>query len=497
MSGLVAFYESHINGFSDQNLLKLILGNKKIDEATILTLVQECREQLINTPYDLTQFYKKLLTITLLISRLKGSLDPLLPHLNALIEKGETEKSYGSFQFYEATISIAKLLINKHYDPYKVTQLEKGGVLFESGGYFFDRNIIKPQESVLLSLIWVYLGWVNYDEEIFNAGLNLVKFCMNFCDKDERPFKGLWTQESEYDPLELYSNFSLLSLINSYFKTNSKDLLLIEKKLEKIKSVENQKIDILNALLRYEFCNLIHNNTPFPDFQETLASCDVDPSLAFLKYDFEDLSLAWSGCGVNTGLGTIHKKYNQVVSFGPQYSPLSNLSYFGIYRNSNGSSDGFKDVKIEKEVDKCQLSGWTRLVSPRTLSRNKNFFLKPFPSDQWVFFDMLANKDIINIETRVNKIIEETHLFFTFFIISDKVITQENKTIKPASLEQYQGKNQPLIFEKQGEILHIVPLFEGDMRLIPLAGQTYFWSANFLLTFSIKKRLMSYSWKIQ
>jgi len=199
---------------------------------------------------------------------------------------------------------------------------------------------------------------------------------------------------------------------------------------------------------------------------------------------------------VNTGLGAIHKKGIQIVSFGPHFYPLADSDCFGIYRTSNGSREGFKDLTIEREEERCQFKGWSRIISPTPCYVSKQNFSYIHPGEQWLFFDIRAEKESLELDVRLDKCLQEAPLSFAFFISAEKASVKGEGTLMPGSLERYQGKAASLTFEKHGEIFSLHPEFEGEMQLIPLEGKHHFWSADFLIAFPLTEKLKVYSWKL-
>lgn len=245
------------------------------------------------------------------------------------------------------------------------------------------------------------------------------------------------------------------------------------------------------------FKKLIEKQAPFPDVYVEPVFHTIDPSLGFIRYDYESLSLVCSACGVNTGLGAIHKKGVRVVAFGPHYYPLADSDCFGIYRPSNGSTDGFKDLIMESEESQCRFKGWSRLVSPQSEEPLKQTIPDKEPGNQWIFFDIQAQKESLDIDVCLSQCLETTPLAFAFFVSAQKVCIGKEKTLRPGSIERYQGKSNTLVFEKDQEFLTLIAQYPGDMQVIPLAGKQHFWSADFLIAFPITEKLKLLSWKVE
>lgn len=496
MSGLVTFYKSRIDDLNDKEGIKAILNGEKVSEATIFSLIEECQALSVEGPQDSILFYQKLLTIILLIPYMKGSNPTFDLHVEELLKRGKREGYWSTLQLPTALCALSTFLSTGVYERLETQQLEKGGVLLDSGSHIFDGNVIKPFETTLIALIWLYLGWANHDEETLNAGLKTAEFCINLCDKEGVPFQGLWTRESEYNSLRLHSSLALLFSIASHIRLSSKMNVMKEMLYEKLEKETLDDSEPLTFLLAMKFRELIETGTSYPEVERTVTVHDIDQSLGFLRYEYEDLSMACSVCGVSTGLGAIHKNGMHIVSFGPHFYPLADSESFGIYRTSNGSREGFKDLTMERSEDSCQFRGWSRLIMPGSPHVSKQNFSFAHPGDQWLFFDIKAEKENLEVGIRLDKCIDETPLTFTFFISADEACIEGQNKLLPGSLERFQGENAPINLIKDGKITTIQPSFEGEMQVIPLAGKKHFWSADFLLAFPLTEKLKLYSWHI-
>jgi len=496
MSGLVTFYKDRLEELDDKEAIKSILKNEKVDETAVFSLIKQCQETSVDSPQDILVFYKKLLTLILILpfsDRDNRSSDL---HVKKLLKRGNREGYWSSFQLPMAYAALSSYLTTGEYDKLDVKQLEKGGVLLESGHHIFDGSVIKPIESAHLALIWLYLGWANQDEELLGAALKLAQFCMNFCDNNGTLFQGLWTREEEYLPFELHSALALLFSISSHLRLSSKMNVIKEVLYKKLEEEEVTQVDSMTLLLAINFRKLIDENRPYPEITRGLTLYSMDHSLGFMRYDHQNLSLACTGCGVNTGLGAIHKRGVHIVSFGPHYHPLADSDCFGIYRTSNGSREGFKDLTIESEEDGCQFRGWSRLISPQPSRVSKQNFSCSNPGEQWLFYDIRAEKDNLQLDVRLDNDPHDASVSLAFFVSAEKAMMEGEEPLIPGALERYHGKSSIVSFEKDGEILSIHPQFEGEMQLIPLAGKRHFWSADFLLAFPLTEKLKPYSWKL-
>ena len=480
----------------DKEAIKAILSDEKVDETALFSLIQDCQEISIETPRDILLFYQKLLTLILILpySERRSASSDL--HVKELLKKGSRDGYWSSFQLPTASAALASYLVTGEYEKLDVKQLEKGGVLLDSGNHSLDGNVIKPIESAHLALIWLYLGWANQDEELLGSGLSLAQFCINFCDREGSPFQGLWTRESDYLPMELYSSLSLLFSIASHLRLSSKMNVMKEALLKKLEEERFEHVDSLTLLLALRFRKLIEEKVPHPEVSAGHTLHDIDQSLGFMRYDHQSLSLACSVCGVNTGLGAIHKRGIHIVSFGPHYHPLADSDYFGIYRTSNGSREGFKDLTLERDEEGCHFRGWSRLISPQPGDLSKQNFTYSSPGEQWLFCELRAEREDLQLDVRLSKAIQDSSLSFAFYISAERASVEGEVVLTPGALERYQGKSARITFEKDGEVLSLHPEFDGEMQLIPLAGERHFWSADFLLAFPLSEKLKTYSWTL-
>ncbi len=464
MSGLVTFFKARqeeIRG--DDPLIKAVdafLTGKEGDEILLFSAAEKCCRMPINTLQELIEYYRSVLSILLLRKLCETKDEKLDEKLVALIKKGKREGFGNCFELQKGYEALASYLFEEKEPELEFKQLEKGAML--------QGPIPHPMQNAHMGLIALYLGSIWEDEELLQKGVKSAEFCLSLCDHNGELFQGIWIKEADYHLEVLEETLALFFKITTHFLHSSR-LEIAVKTLSKLKDV-----DPFISLFRCAFEKL-----SFPTIQQKVSHFDIDRSLGFFRYEYEDMSLVVSALGFNTGMGSIHKKGVQIVSMGPHYAPLADSNYYGISRASNGSQEGFKDLKIESENDKGEIEGWTRVIS----------------SEQWLFFNLKAEKEKIDLMVRQSHHNESTPLYFVFFVSADKGIV-EKEEFHPGTLNRYFGKSHNVLFEKGGESIEIIPQFDGEMKLIPLAGKKHFWSAGFLLAFSLNKKLYPYSWAV-
>jgi len=495
MSDLLSFYKSRFSLLDDKEMIQAILQGEAIDTHTSLSLIRNCEDMVIETPQMMLAFYRNLLHVVLMLSLSQKKDRSRLFRAKNLLKKGEIEGYWHSFPLSRAFFALSSYLVTGTHVELDAEQLERERMFFEFGHHSVDSDVIRPIESVYLSLSWLYLGVVSRNETLIRAALKLTSFCMHFCDKTGALFQGLWTKEWDYCPSILYSALFLLFSVTSCLFYNEKMLEMKSLLFQRLQEVQKNRVDLLILLFEIGFQRLIEGKPSYPNFSSDLVCHDIDVSLGFMRYTFQDLHLACTACGVNTGLGAVHKHAIHIVSFGPHFYPLSDPRYFGIYRTSNGSKEGFKDLAIQHGEERCRFQGWVRLISPLLDDRSKQCFSSVRPGRQWVFFDMRVEGADIQLNVRLNQCLQTFPLAFVFFVSADKVHLGEGRELLPRSLEKYQGCATTLTLEKEGKSCLLCPQFMGEMEVIPLEGQGHFWSADFLIAFPLTQALTLYSWK--
>ncbi len=143
-----------------------------------------------------------------------------------------------------------------------------------------------------------------------------------------------------------------------------------------------------------------------------------------------------------TSLGLIR----EVRAFGPQAFPLSDLNRFGIY----GTAE----------------EGWVRT------------FALP---EVWFHLQTERQEALSRLALRFVGLKPETPLAFVFYVQA-QTCQIGNQTLKPKSLQRFQGEASAALFEGK---LKIESSQIHKTQVIPLAGEGCFWNADFLLAFEL------------
>lgn len=444
MSGLVTFSYDRQEVISEDPLNEAsdcYFQEGKVSE----TLLFRCVDHLGKHKEE---FYPSLCTLLFLRKYADIRNEKLDHEFSALIALGKREFFGGSLPLQKGYDALANyLLFGSQTKGFDFKQLEKGGTLFKDP---FPHLL----ENAELGLLACYLGKEWNNEELFGKGTKICEFFELLVSHHGELFQGIWIPEEGYHE-KLLETVNLL--IHPDYEPRSSFLCLMK-----------------SALGDHHFS------------QARKGLSVMDRSLGFLKYEWKDLSLVSSLAGKKTGLASIQKKGISIVSMGPHFVPLADSDYYGIFRPSNGSQEGFKDLSIELSEGRGKMEGWTRMVSPDEGDL----------SQSWLHFNLQAKEEEVTLTIRKSHETEK-ELYFVFFVSADHAQMEEGEAFFPKALNRFEGASQKVLFEKGESLLEITPDFEGEMKLIPLAGGTHFWSANFLVAFSIPKKLSPYSWTVK
>lgn len=480
MSGLVTFFSSPLKDAQGDALLAKLRGEKN-DEIVLFPLVQKCLDFEIETLNDVYSYYETVITL-LFLRKLSGAREAKIEaHLPSLLKKGECHGGWKTVALQEGYHALASYLYDGRSVSPEMKQLEKGGVLQDGGHHHLFLQLPHPYQASMLALVSFYIGWELKDEEWMHRGVKLTEFCLSLCDQHGDLFQGLWIPEEEFSR-DAVSRFSLLYLVASKVCLSSKVQVLSE-------AVDGGQADLFLALFALGFQKLIEEDKPFPKVHEGIKLYDLDRSLGFLRYEEGDLSLACSYSGANTGLGAFHKKGVHITSFGPHFAPLSDSSCYGIFRSSNGSQEGFRDLSLEIGEGKALCQGWVPIGSPESPLL--------IPGRQWLYFSLEGEGENVEMTTRLSQYDEENPLYFAFFISADKALLESGSLFQPKTLDKYQGETQKICLIKGEAQVTLTPQFKGEMEVIPLAGEDHFWSADFLIAFPMREKMKALTWEIK
>ena len=500
MRDLVTFYRDRLHLFSEEDswcrAIKNCYLEKRVDEALIASLLDECRNPTVDSPQDYLRYLRKLVFLSFL-----HRFQPMpmgVSTLKKIYQKIYTQGFWKDFQLGEALYTLGCHLAGLSSPALEPKQLAKGGILLEAGNYLPDGGVPHPLLNAELVLVWLFIGWETENDLLIHAALKWVHVSMGLFDHENRPFHGIWLRESEYHPLSFCSLYFLLFSVSSEMLISSKIRHLADSLFDALKEVDDAAfkappIFLLFFALGFES---LYEKKKCPEVNGSYSMNEVDESLGYLSARQNDISLACSFSGVNTGLGALHKTHVRIVSFGPHFTPLADSDRYGLHRTSSGITDPFRDLEFDKKTDTFEVKGWTRIISPYASHVCHQNMTMTQPGGQWLYFSASGNGEKIFFESRLSEHDEKYPLYFAYFITADQAHIEGRQSLTPATLNRYQGPSKSTTFEKGEEKLTLHPQMEAEMHVIPLAGSHHFWAADFLVAFPFEDHHKAYSWEI-
>jgi hypothetical protein len=172
-------------------------------------------------------------------------------------------------------------------------------------------------------------------------------------------------------------------------------------------------------------------------------------------------------------MGYLTKGGLQIVAMGPHYPPLYSEKGFGLFYLSQNTALS----------SSTHYEGWSRTTGFEEERASLGA--------DWVRCEVRCDKGYHFSVTRQK--VRDDPLYFSFFVVCDS-LTVDGKEIKPLSLDRYCGPAQRIILKKGEDTLH----FDGvsqKVEILPLAGEEFFWGANFMIAFELEsnnKKFNSY-----
>ena len=183
--------------------------------------------------------------------------------------------------------------------------------------------------------------------------------------------------------------------------------------------------------------------------------------------------------GDHTGLGSIDLGKMSVVSMGPHYFPLGDLTRFGIYREG----EDFSDV----EESSTRISGWTKLIAcDRSFGSGAT----------WINFSAEKTSSDIFLQASFENGKGEDPFAFVFFVKADEIKISDKRFVKGA-LSSFQGMGSSVDMISGCDITVLSLQFKAPVQIIPLAGGDFFWGADFLIAFEIHDLDKKYLWALR
>lgn len=334
----------------------------------------------------------------------------------------------------------------------------------QNGACFREAKIPDPYALAEEGVLWAALGVIENKKELCQAAVKLANWQLHLLDHRYFPFQGIWTKSAHLP--EILAYHSLLFSMAFAFSGEERFQRAAAGIRPHLQGIEIPELprQISRFLHDRKVSQEKYHLSPFLE----------EMVLGMTKASGPNWSAVAAVSGINTGMGAFHKNESAVVTFGPQMRPLDDLTSFGIERVCSFKERTFSDLVWEKTVQGFLLKGWTKV------------FAQPL----WIESTFRVQNGEMKIEITKEEGKEWENLYFTFFVRSEEAAVG-GKKLQPLSLERFKGEALKVIFkglEIEGE---------GEVEVIPLAGGSHFWGADFLVAYALDPKKDSYQWVVK
>ncbi len=348
--------------------------------------------------------------------------------------------------------------------------------------YRFPSPLMNIQTALLCSLLAV----IKKEEGAKESALKIADFYYELLDEDRYPYLGFWSKDFEHKESELLLSYYLL-FYSSYHLLHQKRFEhtyshLLKRAEEKI-AIKKIKAPIFLTLLSI-FINKIKKEPPanFEEKEHSPKALIFQPDYALIGCKSEQMSALLTLNGIGTGIGSLQSKDIYIKTFGPQSFPLDGSKGFGIF--SPASKESFKDFSFTEN----SLKGWLRICKKEEATDGKVHIL---PDKIWMHVDSKIAFNKIDLNVLFEGLTKEK-MSFAFFINAQELKVQ-NRIIHPKSLDRFEGKNTNVQIEGKTSSLQLSTEKEQIFHVLPLAGEGFYWDADFLIAIEATEEPLSLS----
>ncbi|MFT4552118.1 MAG: hypothetical protein ACI9S8_000740 [Chlamydiales bacterium] len=371
-----------------------------------------------------------------------------------------------------------------------------GACPMEWRGYFPWATLPQPKLQAEMGAVWAILGRVANDANLLSSASKAAEWQVNHTiDHRACPTHGLFWKENQASLLDILSANILLFHSVATFCGNSEIEDLVQKQQSFLpEKVENEDLSFLAyvSILSFWIDSLV--TTPMPQ-QFSMQTSFCDPHVALIGARSEDSHVACTLLGSNTGLGTFCKDELSVINYGPQLLPLGDCKNFGIERTFRPENESNPEAFFEAREDGFILKGSCK-VAMQTGNTSTAHLAVPGHSGIWMDVSQVYSSGELTLEVSPYGLEVNENLAFAFYV-KGKSCDINGLKVSPRSLDRYEGTVETIHIRGEHSSIKIeAPSPAHSLQVIPLAGDNHFWSADFLLAYSIPVEPKVYSWKL-
>lgn len=359
----------------------------------------------------------------------------------------------------------------------QIITLSKRSLCFrDCGGVSSENHIPHLQESAECLLFAAVFGARIEDIALMKEVAQASYAHLDLFDHVGRYPKSFWLKESEFDEKCVYFFhallFSAMHKITKDTRFNEK-LCVIQKRIDSLYGDETPHLfDLFGSFVE---ASLKEVRQPIAVKGSEMV---FQNSIGFGHFENNVFSVFCTTSGSGTSFATCTKGDVEIVAMGPHHLPLGLMENFGIYRTPLLKEICFREVTCKKTESDFSYEGYTRVIEPA------QDMIKPGSS--WLKVVCNASDTSVDFEMERFDMKGGQDFDLAVFIKADKAVIDAKYQLLPMSLNRYEGESLPCVFTSNKTKLTLRSNAKRRMKIIPLAGESHFFGATFLLAFPIQ-----------
>lgn len=458
--------------------------NKEALKAHLERLLQE---DFSDTPFHHIEGYRKLLALLIITKSSSKLKDSFSKTSEEIYQKLNSTFTWDEFQL----LSAYKLLINHLLEKNTPNQIHpitghSGYAPLETGHHWSFGEIPLQPYHAELGILWTLIGIETNSKKFLAAGEKIAKWQLQLTDNNFFPLSGLFTHEVNGNPKEILGwNNCLFHLIGN--ATNKENYLYAIQG-------ESQQAHPLTTIVQ-SWKQFPTAKTPITPPPRPINSKCEELGMILHRDPKKTVSAHLFGARTSIGSYTVDQSL-AIVGYGPQYQPLGECAGFGV-ESSEYTQNKFPSVSIKVSQKGFNLSGYTKLPGKKIYSHPYSIAGNSSHSECWLDINQELEEDRLTISLELLEYQSTPPLSFLFFVKAEEIKISKDYALKPNTLDRYVSKIVAIELKTQEKSLSISPNFtNGEMEVIPLAGNENFWGSDFLIGYSVEDKELKHQWTI-
>ena len=355
--------------------------------------------------------------------------------------------------------------------------------LFELKTPEVDYTTIESNPHDLISyieilLLKIFIGHFFGKETLLEKSLHEAQWLLRLVDHDSHFLGTYWFSDCMLDQKTIqYSLYYLNRVLDTFhLQETAKKKVSSNKKVQE--TLQLNCIRFLSELIQRQ--SITKKRPPLSAVQIQ----ELDTKYGIATIHFNQFSAVIDHPGQSQSIGAFCLNRLFFPAFGPHYFPLGEMNLFGAKRHP----DSNLYLKEEEKQDRCW-TFWSRL--PTLYAQKKRQI-----GSRWIQIDFFTHDEGVDLSITKADLEEIPPFSFVFFVCAENLKIEQWGEIQKLSLQRYQDISRSVYLSKKQEVIQIQPLFETEMQIIPLNGESHFWGASYLISYVMSPESKKLAWRI-